>query len=757
MPLRNADDDPSKNIGQKHADSLYDLKKREEAGSPPSNSEQAPDDSKNTNLNQAEGNPPDNWRTKVSGNKKTSATGGRFGFVKKKGPLIAIVITLVGGGIGIAGLLSPALMMQSILANLVQKFNIQETSLTLRTNKLIASKLSSKVTDGYCGEKTTILCKFSRPSNSFLTKLGKNGIQALDEKGNVIEKKLLSFNTRPAKYSFTGNDGKTLTVGAEELSTTLAENSEFRAALHNSSNSRFMSLTDDIFKAIESKFQFSLTNKLKNATDSNNLNSEINDNVIVDESQVVTAAKDGAAAEEEVIKDLIKQEGDESIKKLAKAGKGDLVGLAAGAACLVSDVPGLIIKVNRAFQMQQLVKYGMVFLSAFGSIKAGDATAAEVSAIGDALTKVDKNGKSAMDSFGMKYVMTGSTKPQNNNYKNFIPGGGAISAWSGITSITDSVTKKDVCAVMTDPLTGQAINIALTEGALVSLGASLGLAALNLVGGWAASAIISTTLPPILDAAINVFDLESIFGNILSFFSGDLTKNLSGESVGDALTSGASHVMGQTANAGGNMPLSTQQAIAYADTTKTVQLAYAEEDRATLNPFDTSSPNTMLGSIVQTLIPYFSHSNSTVNSITSTFTSIGSMVVGSFSAALKPLTVGAESNNTSQYQLCDDPAIKDYSIAAGPYCNIIYGVPTEYLDEDPITVAANLIKSGDINIETGDPISDKEGGLQSWMDLCTSGTTTAVNSCEITSQKTAEYALYTIDHRIQKSMDPELN
>jgi hypothetical protein len=130
--------------------------------------------------------------------------------------------------------------------------------------------------------------------------------------------------------------------------------------------------------------------------------------------------------------------------------------------------------------------------------------------------------------------------------------------------------------------------------------------------------------------------------------------------------------------------------------------------------------------------------------------------MGSFSIALQPLTANA-ADNQSQYQICNDPAIKDNNIAAGPFCNIIYGIPTQYLNKDPVTVVNDLIASGDINPETGDVIdrSSFKGGptLSSWMALCTDGTTDQANNCKIDNQTEADYALYTIDHRIQKSMD----
>ena len=52
------------------------------------------------------------WGNKVTG-KQAGPTKGKFNLagLKKKGPLTTIILTLVGGGIGIGGLLSPSLLL----------------------------------------------------------------------------------------------------------------------------------------------------------------------------------------------------------------------------------------------------------------------------------------------------------------------------------------------------------------------------------------------------------------------------------------------------------------------------------------------------------------------------------------------------------------------------------------------------------------------------------------------------------------------
>jgi hypothetical protein len=676
--------------------------------------------------------------------------------IKKQSPMLAIILTVVGL-MGAVSIFSASSMLPiSILANVVQKFNTQETSATIRTNKLLISKMVGNTTEGTCTSFINIACRFSRPSNRFLSQLEDQGITAMDSKGNIISEGGLFPNTRPKSYRYFNSDGDSVVVEAKDLKSALTNDPDFAARFSNATKTRFMSLTDSVFDSIKARFGFNTDDELKTATDEKSVTSDADAISAADDNGVKAAASAGGDSADQAAVDIVKGEAKDEVEQLQDNGSsgGGLVGLVAGGICIGTDVPGLIIKADRAYQMAQLIRYSVVFLSAFGAIKAGDASPAEVGAIGASLTQIVK-GKSAMDSFGMRYVMDGDTKPQNNNYQRFSPGSSVIASLGGVNTITNSRAKTAACNVMTNPVTGEAIDTGLAANAGDTAGISAIAAALNVAGGYIFGYVIGTALPPIVDLAVKHLPVESI----LKDFFGDLTKGLAGEDVGDALTSGAANVMGQTANAGGNMPLTPSQAVAYENTTDQVQVAYAKEDRATLSPLDASNPNTFLGSIVQRLIPFYIGSDSSLGSASNTFGTIGKIIMGSFSLALQPLSVSAESNDEAQYQLCNEPDIKNNNIAAGPFCNIIYGIPTQYLDKDPLDVVNDLVKggsgiyAGNIAADTGDPIPGSD--LAKWLALCTDGTTDEAANCKITNEKTADFALYTVDHRIQESMDTD--
>jgi len=667
--------------------------------------------------------------------------------LKKRSPIIAIIVGLVGGAIGIGGLASPALLLIHIEENFVNKYDTQNTSMTIRTNKLIAKKISADATSGACG-KVQILCKFTRPSSTLLKNLSNNGIQALDGDGKVIDPKswVSPFpNTQPKSYQFTDNTGRLTTVSAANFSNELNTNTEFRAAFHKAYNPRFIGYSDSVFKTIETRFGFDKSNKLADAKNTDDAMKKIDDTIKGDDGGAKLAASEGDDVAESFMGKLIKDQATKAITTLRNSSKGGGVSLAAGAVCLGTNIPGLLTSTARAYQMAQVIRYGMVFLGTASAMKAGGATPLQASVAGSLLTAVVAS-KSAMDSFGMKYSLFGDTKASSKSYQKFVPGGETAATLSGISSVTNSPGVRAGCNVATNPATGAALNGVLVANTGDTLGASLAAAALNFGIGWAAGQIITLIAPPVIDGTLKLFAPQ--IKDLLATMYGDITEGISGEDVGNALASGASNMMGQTANAGGNMPLTVDEAVAYNNEAQQVQLAYTKEDRITSSPLDPTNSSTFLGSIVDKLLPYYS----SITSATGILSSLTSLTTKTFSSLFQ---VNAATVDRAQYSLCNDPSISANDIAAGPFCNIYYGVPSEYLDMDPETIVNDLVTKGDIDENTGDPIDGS--GYQSWVDLCTDGDSVKASSCKITNQDTAEYSLYTIDHRIQKTMDGEDN
>lgn len=706
-------------------------------------------------IRKAEENPANTpaggfYRPSEGGKKKRTTLKGLF---KGKGPLTAILALLGGGGGIFAILASPSLLFFHIQENLVNRFDVQNTSMSVRYNKMVANKLSNDMTKGSCSV-IKVACRFARPSNVFLDNMEKNGIRALDDKGNPIDRTKGPFpNGKPTSYEFTGKDGVARNITASDFVKEVRTNPELRAALHRTSSARFIGFTDSVFKGIQKRFGFKKTTNVSEANDSKAVKEKINQIGKGAETGAKAASAAGGEAGETLLVKLLKQYATKAAELIKKAGRGSAISLVFGVTCAATNIPDMVIGVTRAYQMAQLVRYSGAFLNTSSALKAsaGDLSPEAVGSMGALLTTTVA-GKSAMDSFGMKYALFGDTAKESNSYVKYAPGQSAIAALGDINQITSSEVSKATCSVLTNPVTGVSINATLSLLGGATLGTTAAVAAINLGVGFALTSLLDVILPEAINGAVTA--LAPYFNDILGLLLGDLTADLAGEDVGNALSSGAAHMMGQAANAGGNMPLTVDQAVAYRQVTDEVQLAYAEEDRATLSPFDGTNPNTFLGSMVGNLLPYYSKLG-TVSGALKTLANIPSL---SLNSLLKP-TKASAANVAAEFELCDDPAVKG-KVAAGPFCNIEYGVPPEYLNMDTQEVVDALVASGDIDENTGKPkdlpaYDEAVGtvGLKDWMEICTDGTTTQANNCRITDEKTALYAVYSIDYRLQKNMD----
>jgi len=707
----------------------------------------------------AEENPNSEWANNVTGQNSgpvgTSQITGRLDGLKKKGPIGLIIGLLVGGGFGLTSLLAPATLLINLKENFVSRFDTQNTSMTIRTNKVIANKLAGDTTTGLCTTKLTIACKFSRPSNSFLSKLADNGIVAKDASGKIIEKKLLGFpNTVPTTYEFTDKSGTLIKSDAKEFASKLASNDEFRSAFHKAFNPRWVGYADSVATKVLAKFGASKslvidkTADTKKATESLNKESAGKANAATEGA----AAGDAATGVKTVVSGAIEEEVRASASKVTKAGADPALTIAT-IGCLGINAPGFIAKIVRDYQMVQIIKYGVAFMAVADAMKAGEATPEQVASMSTILTSVFKDSSgnvtngSAMDSFGIKYALYGDTKTTGfkKDYRDLIPGGKVSSSIPGVALSSDPTIQKTCSAINSPEAQIAAASIEAAVGAgTAGVGAAV-IATIKVSGKIVLTmGAIDQIVKGLTDSGFikRVVDLVPT-DMIMTMLAGDFTKNLQGESAGNGLSSSILNYMGQTANASANAPLSKSQAIAYSGLTSSVNLAYAKEDRATLSPLDTSSPNTFLGSIVKQMLPY----SSELSSGSGTLSFFGNLLGRSFSyLGNKAGAVTAE-----DYSMCTDPSISSTDIAAGPFCNIIYGIPVEFINESTADVLSAV--SSDIDEVTGEPKDNSD--LSNWLSECTTGKAYGAAGCQITKKKTAEYALYFIDHRIQKNMDGE--
>lgn len=708
----------------------------------------------------------DRWKDYTTAtHSKNSDTHKKKFLLRRIGASTGLAGALIAAIISIGSITSiPGVFYAHLKEGFLKKWDTRTVTATVRTNKILASKISNSTTEGSCS-LVKVMCRFGRPSNKLLKNLEKQKVTAFTADGREIKSNGLFPNKRPAYYEMERANGSKLTVQADAFSDTLNKDVEFRKAFRTAYNTRFENFSDSVFQEVLTSFGATKASQFSDAKNEADIKEKINSDVAGEDIGAKAAAEEGDEATKSVFKKLFGDEIHGSLSKISNIGKGgDALLMAAGVGCVVADAPGIAAKVVRSYQMAQLIKYGMVFLNVFDKTRAGDATQEEVSAIGSLLTSVTRGADgeitsgAAVDSFGVKYALFGDTNAKNykKDYTNFSPGGNIVASLAPITKLTNSEQKKDLCEAATNPLTGAALKAGLAAAGGATFGTTAILAGVEWAGGVIGGEILEALTPQLTDFAVSTFG--GLFNDMLSYFLGDLTQNLTGEDAGNALASGAAHLLSQSSNAGGNIPMSISGALAFQEVSNQVNLAYAEEDRFGRSPFDISSPNTFMGSIVNRFIPYVS----SMNSASGVLSALSSVSMSGFGSLFNPM-IGASDGGSKQYTMCSDSSINDGVTAVGPFCNIVYGIPTKYLSRDPKAIIQTLIDEGQIDENTGDPKENSD--LANWVSLCLDGKTDQMKNCRIEDNETytdeaqrstiANYALYTVDHQIQKSMDGE--
>jgi len=769
MPPRNKNDNP---IQSKYEDKFNAINKAEKNGTA--------DNSDLGDVKNTEESPNNSWKNNVSGPKPGSQkSGGVLASLKKKGPITAIILTLVGGGIGIGGLLSPSLLLVNLKEVMVNKFNTQLTSMDIRTTKLLTKKMNT--TSGVCTSVVSVGCKYSTMSKKQVENFKKAGID-IEPDG-----KTMFGRTKPKSFKFEGKD-----ISAKGLSGALKDSPSFRSAIKQAYNPKFAGFSDSIWSKAASKLKISkLAAKLTGKTDAERLKS-VQDATKTDigedpksqpftEKDINPATKAGYTAGElaglnttKTLSDNFATDIYSKAKKVVAAGQKSALGAVTGAissginstkitgfmdnACTAYTsilAVGYAAKTVRALQ---LASYAILFLNVADQIKAGTAKSEDVAYLGGVLTAESAaTKKSATASFGYNFAAYGTRGAMPDSATQYLAGGGLTGSLIGITSLVNLYlgnAPKTTCKVLNNPFVGAA-SFGAGLVSLFSPAAPIGWGKLALQAAQSIAIGVAISFLPAL--------LQDIVAGVL------VDKTTIGEDAGDAVTSGASGIMSTAASTGGNAPLTPTQAVAYNGLTQEIAAQYAEEDRLAYSPFDITNSNTFLGSIVARLIPYTSN----MSSLSGVMSSIASMTSSSFATIATPTT---KATSVDDYTMCQDYAYNDIKgdgsnikLATDPYCNVAYGIPPEYLDADPVAVADALIKAGEIrgetdsNGEAGEIIGTK---YKQFITDCIdrtiplgdsgSGVQESDGSNCIANDSNKNFYIYYIDQRVQTGMDGEV-
>ncbi len=706
--------------------------------------------------------------------KKALKSVNKLHMLRKRGPLATIILLVFGGGLGFSALFTPGLLIVQMKEVMVNKFNTQLASMDVRTEKIISKKITGS-TSGICAP-VSIKCKYSTMSEEQVAKFKAAGI---DVEGESISRGRI----KPTKLTL--KDG--VSIKPNEFDSTYRTNSSFKSAVNDAYNPKFNGFNDSVWSRFADRIGISKKPKITGDTDEARAKSL--DDAVRNIDEPTTTVRIPSTDEKNPAtgQNYTQPEIDEftkasnAAKKLASeaasstavvteavdAVKGGATKAASGASHLFS-LSGVADNICQAYgavqtlgyaaktvRAVQLARYAMAFLNLADEIKAGNSPSpGEVAYMGGILTNIAYDAGSAAtrvsrgsatQSYGYRFAAYGESGAMDSFTMQFLAGGGLtgelINVTSAIKTALSGIGGPQTCKSLANPW--------------VQAGTLIGGIGLTLVPGFGEAYITGKAVA--LGAAQIAFSVAMyVLPNLLkNIVAGNVTKGMVGADAGDAYTSGADGLMGGVANGGGNSAMTTADALAYNDLqTKTVAY-YNKLEASKLSPLDATSRYTFMGSIVSSLLPYYSR----LGSFGGIATSIGSIVSSSFASIIPKSSALSDQQYADSLKVCQDYDYQQLGIAVDPFCNVIYGIAPKYLNKDPVTVINELESAGEIDPVTGDPI----GAYKTFADQCIGrekplgGAPVSSNEkngseCVLNDQN-ANYYLHYIDQRVMGIMD----
>lgn len=637
------------------------------------------------------------FKNNVSGisdkSKAQGAKGGvleKGGFLKKGGPILAILGILCGVGGGMLG--AQSLMCISFVENISDKFNSIGVSQEMRTSKFISYQLDANKHN--CVKSSIFGTKF-KISTKQEAKLKKLGIDVEEINGKT-------FMKYDGKYIAASKSAAEALDGAVDFDTAFRTNSKFRHAyIQGSATWRtavgawFDKITNDFLTAkgiirnhswADNESDTNSRNgadasadKVKGAIEGDVGNGDINGDARL------TTAKDGVdengdpdpskPKEVEGTRtgglDISSSDSTDGIKKklndFANTKASKATGIASAVAsgiCSVMDAIGAIGLIVAAAETMQVVQLASSYLEGVQKSQIDDSKNAPINDLGNTLTAT------ATETFQATKAGGSSSDPTVEEETVEITG-------SAMTSESVSALYGGYTADATDPSV-ESFNIwGNIQRGLLGIGVSTTSYATCIATKAAASAIgivedvtqlLVCLIPPfvgcasyLVEAAIGAVASFTI-SQVISFVVGmivpaiakmvtrDIVNNLAGESLGNAIMSGASSYISSNAKLGGQAAASEESYIAYLGAYDSYIADKAQYERETRSPFDTSSQYTFMGKVLMSFSSLVSSKNSILGMISSTGRVLGS--------AITPLIPGASAaeNVTTASEIADRTA-----------------------------------------------------------------------------------------------------
>ncbi len=661
-------------------------------------------------LQQSEQNQKSNFsnqfRNSVAG-RNIKEQGGRKKWLKKAAPLTIIVGVLFGGGAFFYG--AQSLLGPHLSALYTGATDLQFTSYNMRNSRLISYMINGGGQVKISGFTT----KYSTFSPYLKKRLANNGIEVghLDssgafQSGQFGGKTVLKYEDK--------------IIDASSFQNEFANNANFRDSYYQAKRGRIAGFFDDSAdyyykkKGATRDIFDSYKSTGDNEVDTKNFETTVSDRVTGSDASVNTVRHD---TDEETGEDHIRENGEDidtnrisgdTPESKARAmvnniaGKVSSIGIPVCSALRIANIAAVTVA---AYQIYQSIAYFLSLMEPISKMMAGEGDAAAINETLNFMTTATDQEVSYVDSDGKQQTKTVNGSLLESAGSKLVMGNTLSSKEAVEPYSFDNITRAATTIAVSTGVTNTACAGVMAASAIMSLSATA------IPGGKLATFIvgaIAQTVGGIVLTGIVAAIVSAIIPYVAKIFTSNIFETYTGIPAGELFSQGAATANFSLATQGSAYMPSDKDAVKTQNRNTTLALAQeAEIDRLHRSPFDATSPNTFLGSLMSNFT-YLSYSNNAVSTFSGLLNSFGKSVrkLSSVSAADEELTY------TSNYQEC--------TFLEGATCDM-YGLPIPTSDystidvepDDPAYIAAiqpNLDSSGNI----------KEGSeLGKFINFCT--------------------------------------
>lgn len=387
----------------------------------------------------------------------------------------------------------------------------------------------------------------------------------------------------------------------------------------------------------------------------------------------------------------------------------------ANVVCGISNAVGAITMAVTAAEALQIINLATAYFETADKVKAGNGEDAPIHELSTTLNEKQKNTNKKLESVSMKGngesesdysaniedVTTEKTAMEAEGVAALYSGGKVNPNDASVQSfnLTSSINK-----IMGGISSSMTAFQTCTIAKLVTSAVEVGNAALDLIGCIVGIVTVETGAGAVLAAeqcgelvadvvvavgknivvGVAIAGVFSAIAPVLtSAWTRDLISNLGGEDLGNALTSGGNMYLGGAHRANGGSPATKEKYEGYAVAQRQVMEDYARYERESLDPFDTTSKYTFMGTLLTQLMNFTSAS-----SLMSIISSSGSAVSNSV-VAMSPTAAAYDVAKTlpdeEEYEkTC--PYLASIGVVGDAYCNPYVMTDMATINDDPVDV-----------------------------------------------------------------------